>query len=203
MCARVCASCGSYLLSVVRRRMPYVFSVAICDLQGCERSREGVAKPVVRFRTCVEPLCPIIPSEQWMVSPCVAHGLCALCVCRCVRESRSQVTMFRPSPPPFRPPVLALYSLPALAPCLRSTSTPLLSSALRSFSERYCRNDHYAGGKAGAPILFYTGNESPVQEYVNNTGLMWDLAASLKARVVFAEHRYFGESVPKVCALYV
>jgi hypothetical protein len=38
---------------------------------------------------------------------------------------------------------------------------------------------------------------------VNNTGLMWDLAFSLKARVVFAEHRYFGESVPKVQCMCV
>ena len=27
-------------------------------------------------------------------------------------------------------------------------------------------------------ILFYTGNESPVDEYVNNTGLMWEYGAS-------------------------
>lgn len=46
------------------------------------------------------------------------------------------------------------------------------------------------------PIFFYTGNESPVDEYVNNTGLIWKLAESYSALVVFAEHRYFGESVP-------
>ena len=144
-----------------------------------------------------------LPNNGWY---CVAHGLCALCVCRCVCVCAGE-SLTSNNVPPVSAPLSSLCtpslpSLPALAPCLRSTSTPL-SSALRSFSERYCRNDHYAGGKAGAPILFYTGNESPVQEYVNNTGLMWDLAASLKARVVFAEHRYFGESVPKVCALYV
>lgn len=48
----------------------------------------------------------------------------------------------------------------------------------------------------GLPVFFYTGNESPVEEYVNNTGLMWDLAVEQSALVVFAEHRYFGESVP-------
>ena len=57
----------------------------------------------------------------------VWRTVCVLCVYVgvyvCVRESRSQVTMFRPSPPPFRPPVLALYSLPALAPCPRSLSS--------------------------------------------------------------------------------
>jgi len=56
-----------------------------------------------------------------------------------------------------------------------------------------------AGGAAGkGPILFYTGNESPVEVYINNTGLMWDLAPKLNALLVFAEHRYEGESFPEL-----
>lgn len=50
-------------------------------------------------------------------------------------------------------------------------------------------------------FFFYWGydvQESPVEEYVNNTGLLWDLAAKERALVVFAEHRYFGESIPDV-----
>ena len=47
-----------------------------------------------------------------------------------------------------------------------------------------------------APILFYCGNEANVELYVNATGLMWERAASLKALLVFAEHRYYGESLP-------
>ena len=142
----------SYLLAVVRRRMPCVFSVAICDLQGCERTtREGVAKPVVRFRTCVV-LIPLRPPIAWWYLRCGAR-LYALCVCVCAGES---LTLNNASPISAR---LRPRPPPVLAPCLR----PVL--ALRSFSERYCRNDYYAEGKAGAPILFYTGNESPVQEY--------------------------------------
>jgi hypothetical protein len=54
------------------------------------------------------------------------------------------------------------------------------------YQERYCIYDKYwgTGRSAGfntvdpaerGPIFFYTGNESPVEEYINNTGLMWQL----------------------------
>jgi lysosomal Pro-X carboxypeptidase len=44
--------------------------------------------------------------------------------------------------------------------------------------------------------LFYTGNESPLEQYINNTGLMWELGARLSAQIVFVEHRYEGKSRP-------
>lgn len=48
----------------------------------------------------------------------------------------------------------------------------------------------------GAPIFFYLGNEDNVELYVNNTGLMWETAPSSGALLIFAEHRYYGESLP-------
>eukprot|EP01013_Petalomonas_cantuscygni_P017757 TRINITY_DN349_c0_g2_i1.p1 TRINITY_DN349_c0_g2~~TRINITY_DN349_c0_g2_i1.p1 ORF type:complete len:564 (+),score=99.69 TRINITY_DN349_c0_g2_i1:40-1692(+) len=45
-------------------------------------------------------------------------------------------------------------------------------------------------------VWFYCGNEATVELYVNHTGLMWENAAAHKALMVFAEHRYFGESDP-------
>ncbi|KAG8470709.1 hypothetical protein KFE25_009130 [Diacronema lutheri] len=48
----------------------------------------------------------------------------------------------------------------------------------------------------GAPLLFYCGNEANVELYVNATGLMWENADALGAGLVFAEHRYFGKSLP-------
>ena len=47
-----------------------------------------------------------------------------------------------------------------------------------------------------APIFFYTGNESPLEVYVEHTGLLWEMAREFGAQVVFAEHRYEGESIP-------
>lgn len=62
-----------------------------------------------------------------------------------------------------------------------------------TFPQRLCLYDKWwrpgggAGGRfraaadAPGPILFYTGNESPVDEYVNNTGLMWEIGERLGA----------------------
>ena len=63
-----------------------------------------------------------------------------------------------------------------------------------SWQQRYFTYDtHWA---PGGPILFYCGNEASVELYVNATGLMWERAAELGARLVFAEHRYYGASLP-------
>lgn len=66
-----------------------------------------------------------------------------------------------------------------------------------TLKQRYCVYNGYENASDdSAPIFFYTGNESPLETYVNHTGLMWTLAPKYGALVVFAEHRYEGESVP-------
>merc|ERR1711892_299475 len=67
-----------------------------------------------------------------------------------------------------------------------------------TFTQRVCYYEGFVQSTAAkdTPVLFYTGNESPVDIYVNSTGLMWTLGEKLGALLVFAEHRYFGESMP-------
>lgn len=61
---------------------------------------------------------------------------------------------------------------------------------------RYLINDQYYNQESG-PILFYAGNEGSVTTFYENSGFMTTtLAQELGAMVVFAEHRYYGTSMP-------
>jgi len=59
----------------------------------------------------------------------------------------------------------------------------------------YIRTDYYQQTKSG-PIFFYCGNEGAIEMFLNNSGFIDLLAQQMDAVVVFAEHRYFGESLP-------
>ncbi|XP_077632324.1 lysosomal Pro-X carboxypeptidase isoform X1 [Crocuta crocuta] len=65
----------------------------------------------------------------------------------------------------------------------------------KTFKQRYLIADEHWKKDDGS-ILFYTGNEGDIVWFCNNTGFMWDVAEELKAMLVFAEHRYYGESLP-------
>lgn len=60
---------------------------------------------------------------------------------------------------------------------------------------RYLENDTYSQEGQG-PIFFYTGNEGDIELFAQNTGLIWELAPKFKASIIFAEHRYYGKSLP-------
>lgn len=63
-----------------------------------------------------------------------------------------------------------------------------------TYQERYFIYTNYF--RPGGPIFFYTGNEANVELFANCTGLMWDNAEAVGALLVFAEHRFYGKSLP-------
>lgn len=65
------------------------------------------------------------------------------------------------------------------------------------YHQRFCTFEFHREQNVSTPVLFYTGNESPLETYINHTGLMWQLGESLNATIVFAEHRYEGHSLPR------
>jgi len=71
-----------------------------------------------------------------------------------------------------------------------------------TYLQRYYIYDKYwkKASQTDSPVFFYTGNEADVGLYVNNTGLIWENAEEFGALIVFAEHRYYGESQPNTTA---
>jgi lysosomal Pro-X carboxypeptidase len=65
----------------------------------------------------------------------------------------------------------------------------------RTFSLRYLVNETFSENER-SPIFFYTGNEAKIEDFVDITGFMWRAAEELRGIVVFAEHRFYGESFP-------
>jgi len=49
---------------------------------------------------------------------------------------------------------------------------------------------------ATRPIFLYCGNEGGIDAFWGSTGLPFDAAPARNALVVFAEHRYYGRSLP-------
>lgn len=64
-----------------------------------------------------------------------------------------------------------------------------------TFKLRYLVNNTWQT-ENDAPIFFYTGNEGAIETFAENTGFVWEIAPQFGALVVFAEHRYYGESMP-------
>lgn len=65
-----------------------------------------------------------------------------------------------------------------------------------TYSQRYFTYDAFWDRAGNGSIWFYAGNEADVTLYVEHTGLMWEHAASAGALLIFAEHRFYGPSLP-------
>ena len=69
-------------------------------------------------------------------------------------------------------------------------------SSNETYAMRYLVDTQYYNNETG-PVLFYAGNEGDIWTFYNNSGFMTTtLAQEFGAAVVFAEHRYYGESMP-------
>jgi len=68
-------------------------------------------------------------------------------------------------------------------------------NSMAQFQQRYLVNKTFWHNPTD-PIFFYTGNEGSIDLFAQNTGFMWDIAPQFNAMLVFAEHRYYGTSMP-------
>ncbi|XP_055354093.1 dipeptidyl peptidase 2-like [Paramacrobiotus metropolitanus] len=66
---------------------------------------------------------------------------------------------------------------------------------VQTFKQRYLICSKFWNPNTG-PIFFYTGNEGPITSFYANTGFMFDIAPQFEALIVFAEHRFYGKSLP-------
>ncbi|XP_067417562.1 dipeptidyl peptidase 2 [Emydura macquarii macquarii] len=65
----------------------------------------------------------------------------------------------------------------------------------QTFPQRYLTTAKF-WNKGVGPIFFYTGNEGDIWEFAQNSGFILELAEQQNALVIFAEHRYYGKSLP-------
>ncbi len=66
--------------------------------------------------------------------------------------------------------------------------------APRTFAQKVLTfDDHWSAARDG-PLLVYFGNEGRVGDFWNNSGALFEIAPRVGARIVFLEHRYYGDS---------
>ena len=98
-----------------------------------------------------------------------------------------------------------MLAVAAAAPLQKTYMTKLdhfSEAAEKMFSARYIVDDQFwtksaSDPNALRPILFYCGNEGDIWGFYKNSGFITEtLASKWGGLVVFAEHRYFGQSMP-------
>jgi len=64
-----------------------------------------------------------------------------------------------------------------------------------TFPLRYYVNDEHYIHNSSSPCFFYAGNEANIFQFIHNSGFLFEASKDFNALVVFAEHRYYGESM--------
>ncbi|XP_041369046.1 dipeptidyl peptidase 2-like [Gigantopelta aegis] len=66
----------------------------------------------------------------------------------------------------------------------------------KTFKQRYLFQDKWWDKEHDGPIFFYTGNEGDINGFWEASGFVMDIAPQFGALVLFAEHRFYGKSLP-------
>ena len=76
-------------------------------------------------------------------------------------------------------------------------------AAPTSFAQRVLYTDAFWDTTARTgPLLVFFGGEGACEDFWDNSGALFDMARGLAAKVVFLEHRYYGQSLPFGAASY-
>ncbi|KAJ7571632.1 hypothetical protein O6H91_01G170000 [Diphasiastrum complanatum] len=66
-----------------------------------------------------------------------------------------------------------------------------------TFQQKYLVNkEFWHGAQKAGPIFLYCGNEAEIEYFASNNGFLLEIAPRFGALVIFAEHRYYGKSMP-------
>jgi pimeloyl-ACP methyl ester carboxylesterase len=66
----------------------------------------------------------------------------------------------------------------------------------QTFAQRYWTDSEYASQSSDAPVIFHVCGEGDAERgyFLNDSAITW--AKTLGARLVYLEHRYYGQSLP-------
>ena len=157
-------------------------------------------------------ICRVGAAKTATTNTPVAHTATAAAAAAAVAMVPSPPSPASPPPPPASP-ICAAFGDKRTKVCADSLVFEQTLDHFRfapmpraTFKQRYLQHDGYWGKgtspltmPAGCkgPILFYTGNEGPIDAFWAANGFMiHDLAPRWGALLLFAEERYYGESQP-------